>query len=57
MEEPTNYEESGPGLRSFGLNSGYVHWVLREQEEPSMLPRLSRREDGRWVLPNPEDRA
>ena len=44
VREPSDYEESGPGMRSFSLNSDYARWVLREEEEPSMLPRLSRRE-------------
>lgn len=44
MREPKDFEESGPGLRSFSLNSDYAHWLTLEDQEESMLPRVARSE-------------
>jgi hypothetical protein len=45
MREPSDYEESGPGMRSFGLNSSYAHWVLGPEPEGTVSLRVpSKRE-------------
>lgn len=44
MREPTDFEESGPGLRTFTLNSDYAHWLTLEEQEESMLPKVARPE-------------
>lgn len=44
MREPKDFTESGPGLRTFTLNSDYAHWVTLEDQEESMLPRVGRSE-------------
>lgn len=42
MTEPGDYEESGPGMRTFGLNSDYAHWLTLADQGESMLPRVGR---------------
>lgn len=44
MREPKDFEEGGPGLRTFTLNSDYAHWLTLEDQEESMLPRVGRPE-------------
>jgi hypothetical protein len=44
MKQTKNFERSGPGLRTFSLNSEYAHWLTLEDQEESMLPRIGRSE-------------
>ena len=44
MREPEDRQESGPGMRTFGLNSDYAHWLTLADQEESMLPRVGRPE-------------
>lgn len=44
MREPKDFQQTAPGLRTFGLNSDYAHWLTLEDQEESMLPRLARPE-------------
>lgn len=44
MRKPKDVAESGPGLRSFSLNSDYAHRLMLEDQEESMLPRAARSE-------------
>lgn len=44
MREPKDFQDSGPGLRTFTLNSDYAHWLTLEDQEESMLPRVGRSE-------------
>jgi hypothetical protein len=44
MQEPGDRQESGPGMRTFGLNSDYAHWLTLMDQEESMLPRVGRSE-------------
>lgn len=39
MKEPTDFEEVGPGMRRFELNSAYAHWATLHDLEETMLPR------------------
>lgn len=44
MQEPKDFKQTAPGLRTFSLNSDYAHWLTLEDQEESMLPRLARPE-------------
>lgn len=44
MKEPKDFAQSGPGLRTFSLNSDYAHWLTLADQEETMLPRVARPE-------------
>ncbi|WP_338502375.1 hypothetical protein V6R86_04175 [Sphingomonas kaistensis] len=44
MREPKDFQQTAPTLRTFTLNSDYAHWLTREEQEESMLPRVARPE-------------
>ena len=58
MREPKDFQQTSPTLRTFTLNSAYAHWLTREDQEESMLPRVARPEclNGRveWMPPGKE---
>ena len=44
MQEPKDFKQTAPGLRTFSLNSDYAHWLTLEDQEESRLPRVARPE-------------